>query len=144
VNTEVLAIDPGEVHCGMAWFAADECVAVEEMKPEDCVDAVAHWLQETTARALVIEEFRLYPWKAQQQSFSIMGTCEVIGQLKLAHRWHAGQVKLYIQPASIKEPTRAIMRARGIPMLAKLSKSGLHCLDAETHGYHHIHKKGNK
>jgi hypothetical protein len=138
---DVLAIDPGGVHCGMAWYFEGQCMLVEEHEPADCVDLTAHWLRQTGGKALVIEEFRLYPWLAAQQSFSTFETVEVIGSLKTVHRWLGGGTALAMQPASIKEPTRKIMRARNQTVLASQSKAGIHCADAELHGYYYTHQQ---
>lgn len=141
----VLAIDPGDVHCGMAWFnAEDRCVWVEEMAPDECVDYVRNWLVKD-GRHLVFEEFRLYPWLAEQQAFSEMGTAQVIGAIKTVFRWYAGPASsLTQQPASVKKPTEGIMRARGITRLAVESSAGVHCADAELHGYYYLNNPTNK
>lgn len=144
-NTDLLAIDPGDVHCGMAWYERNECVHVVELEPNQCVDTVAQWLKTDKARTLVIEEFRLYPWMADTQSFSTFQTVETIGALKTAARWIAPNIEIHMQPAAIKIPTRKIMQRRHKTSLADLTNSGVHCADAELHGYYRYNqnKKGN-
>jgi hypothetical protein len=141
-NAQVLAIDPGGVHCGMAWFADGVCVRVEDTSPNLCVDLTNHWLLQPASETLVIEEFRLYPWLAAQQSFSTFATVETIGALKLARRWNAPHIDLVMQPAAIKKPTERIMKARNTRMLAHMENMGVHCADAELHAYHYTHKTG--
>lgn len=141
-HAQVLAIDPGGVHCGMAWFEDGACVRVEDTSPDLCIDLANHWMLQPHAQTLVIEEFRLYPWMAAQQSFSTFATVETIGALKLARRWNAPHIELVMQPASIKKPTERIMKARKITMLAHAENMGVHCADAELHAYHHTNKTG--
>lgn len=148
----LLAIDPGSVHCGMAWFWLDgeptdrRCELAEEMDPISCVDTVGHMLAGGQLAALVVEEFRLYPWKSRQQAFSQMETVEIIGQLKLWHRTlgtiEGGgirDVQLEMQPASIKEPTTKILKGLGVPSKARELRAGGHARDAELHGYRFIY-----
>jgi len=140
-NGTVLAIDPGGVHCGMAWFNNAVCIRVEEHTPNDCVDLTSHWLRQAGTEALVIEEFRLYPWLAAAQSFSTFETVETIGALKTVHRWLGGGVALAMQPASIKEPTRKIMATRGVQSLATMTNAGVHCSDALLHAYYYTNQQ---
>lgn len=140
----VVAIDPGDVHVGVAEFAGGQCVRAFEMAPDDVPAYVRGALEvmggAPAPGALVIEEFRLYPWKAQQQAFSQMLTAELIGQIRLVWRWWGDPlgVQLVLQPASIKKPTKAILAAKKVVSEAKRSRAGGHAADAELHGYHYL------
>lgn len=137
----VLAIDPGDVHCGMATFLDGQCTSTWEDTPADCLGYVRSVLEGECLDVLVVEEFRLYPWKAQQQAYSQMLTCQLIGGIKAAWSWFgSGSCKLVEQSATIKKPTVGILRARGIKSKAKQSKAGGHALDAELHGYYYVLK----
>lgn len=144
--TRVLAIDPGDVHVGMAYFEDPLCLEAWEYGPDEALDYVRGVLENQFIDVLVVEEFRLYPWRAQAQAFSQMLTCEMIGALKLAHRlWGATNgVGLEIQSAQIKEPTTNILRARGVKSVAKSAHAGLHAFDAECHGHYYLeHQKAD-
>lgn len=130
-----VAIDPGEIHCGVALFLGTTCYDCYEVKPTQLVENVEMWLYGVpTVDELIVESFHLYPGKAHEQSFSQMFTCEVIGVL----RWLAwrGGVPFITQPASIKKPTSAILRAKGIRL--KSIGKGQHVTDAEWHGWYRI------
>jgi len=144
----VLAIDPGDAHVGIAsWGGA---------RPDDR-DAIFDWegvlaYEESAARAvdlidqilaikssdaiLVLEEFRLYPDRAREQSWSQMQTSEMIGAIKLVARRRG--VKVVEQGASIKKATRAQLKKRGIKQVGK----GGHARDAELHLAHYCLKEG--
>lgn len=89
------AVDPGDVHVGFAEFgvfgtdAAGDgwvCTRAWEKDPDNAIDDIAAAMLQYHIDVLVVEEFRLYPDKAMAQTGSIMGTCELIGQIKWAHR----------------------------------------------------------
>lgn len=139
----VLAIDPGDEHCGMALFheEADEwetTVSWEET-PEGCVDYVYRTLPDVDV--LVVEEFRLYPWRAKEQAFSQMKTAEVIGVLRYLHRRgkENGLEVLWVEyPASIKKPTGKMLKSMGIK---RMTSTGDHAADAQLHGWRYILKE---
>lgn len=153
------AVDPGGVHVGLAEFSCFagtkgtwQCDRAWETDPEDAIDRIAAALLHDHIGTLVVEEFRLYPDKAMAQTGSTMPTCELIGQIKWAHRLNerrlggAGTVKLVLQPAAIQDPTLGVLRKRKIKSVAKQSRreivaaggEGDHALSAELHGWHHI------
>lgn len=86
----VIAIDPGAVNCGMAYFSIDpangqwSCEDAWKFGPYACLD----WTEQHSTDipvalkvGFVIESFRLYPGMAAEQGFSAMGTPQVIGAL---------------------------------------------------------------
>lgn len=138
---EVLGIDPGGEYCGMALFEeSDEgwaCTEAWQATPQQCVEEARVWYERRAD--IVVEEFRLYPWLAKQQSFKTFPEVEVIGCIKLVTgglRTHA----CIMQQASIKEPTVSQLRARRIKSKSKQDGAGGHAFDAETHGWHYILK----
>ena len=142
----VLAIDPGDVHVGMAYFEDPRCLEAWEYAPDQALDYVRDMLRCGRIDTLVIEEFRLYPWRARAQAFSQMLTCEMIGALKIAWRWYGvdNGIELAVQSAQIKEPTSNILRARKVPSVAKRSRAGGHAFDAELHGHYYLeHRKAD-
>lgn len=129
----IIAIDPGDVHVGMCTLPAAGS-AWSEMQtwttqPTEALD----YLHDVRFNidVLVVEEFRLYPWRTKSQSFSQMLTCEMIGALKLARRWHFPMAGLCMQPALIKRSTEAIMRGRKIAL-----RGSRHAKDAQLHAYY--------
>jgi hypothetical protein len=140
--TVMLAVDPGDEHCGMAVFVDRECRWTGEMRPEGLYDwlstGAALWAREKLRwDVIVVEEFRLYPGAAATQTWSSFGTVEVIGVLKEYGRRE--NVAVVMQPASAKKPVRAILKAKGV----KLKGRGDHAKDAELHGWHYLlAKKG--
>lgn len=134
----IVAIDPGDVHVGMCTLGALsmpvqwEHRLVETTTPDMCLDV----LRANSPDIVVVEEFRLYPWKAREQGFSQFLTCEMIGAIKLWHRWYSPDTKLVFQPAIIKKPTFGIMKGRGIA----LTPGTQHQKDAEAHMYHYLER----
>lgn len=153
----LLAVDPGDVHVGLALFTygpdddgddAADCERAWETDPETAIDYIASSMLNYEIDVLVVEEFRLYPDKAKQLTGSTMGTCELIGQIKWAHRLDARRrrdiveetvklrlvkqrqaeidrnagIDLILQPAAIQTPTTGLLRRRGIKSVAKASQ----------------------
>lgn len=147
----ILAIDPGEKHCGLAYFEDTDSewhvVSSWEEEPDECVMTAYRLMTEEGLNVLVVEEFRLYPWKSEQQGFSQIKTVEVIGVLRYLHMRAAalleGHGALPVtewreQGASIKKPTAAICNAKGIKTTPK---SNRHMKDAQLHGWYYILKE---
>lgn len=142
---ETLAIDPGAEHCGMVFGAHSRLntsiIKVWEERPRGCHEWVCGWLQEAReGDSLVVEEFRLYPGKAAQQSWSKLETVEVIGVLRyLWERYGQDKGVAWVeQGANIKKPIQRILRAKGVASVAKAERAGGHCFDAELHFYRSI------
>jgi hypothetical protein len=130
----VLAIDPGEVHCGVALYADGQCIDAQEMTP----DELYGWLMEGPDIAvLVCEEFRLYPDKMKVQGYSQLKTVEVIGVLRYLS---VGNYTFVEQGASIKKVARAQMARLGVEDRAVVEHKGGHASDAVVHGWYYINK----
>lgn len=134
----LLAVDPGSVHCGMAWFDVDRsgwgCYETRKVGPVECLEAVQEWCSSRPG-VLVVEEFRLYPWALQQQGFSALGVVEVIGALRWVHfeRFRT-TVQLEMQGAFVKERGERYMALHGI----EHQGTNQHMRDAEAHGWYRI------
>jgi hypothetical protein len=106
VVDSILAVDPGPVHCGMAWFVAEKGWHVTEtadVVPIECLRSTRDWIAEPGPGVLVVEGFQLYPNMLQEQGLSRMGTPEVIGALKWLYLSADNpEVSFYEQGASIK------------------------------------------
>lgn len=150
LNARMVAVDPGGEHVGVAAFNQDndgawECVWAGEYEPQEFED----WLSEALYRGqidiLVVEEFRLFPEKAAQQTGSDMPTSQLIGAIRYIWRatlkrgWPKEPTELHMQPPSIKIPTRSKLKNSGVTSMSKFLKIPLdHAADAELHGYYHI------
>lgn len=157
----IWAVDPGDVHVGIARFREDdetwECTEAKEFGHDEAADLIAAHLAMGVLDVLVVERFALYADKATQQIGSEMLTAQLIGVIRFVHRTYldnrakrrsektfiAGELAalretvLEFQPASIQKPTTAICRAKGIKSEAK---GNAHAKSAELHGWHYILK----
>lgn len=143
----IIAIDPGEEHCGIAVFEVVmgengephlECRLTTEHTPEGLFDSLRVWgAQHGNSKGrfdvMVVESFRLYPEKMASLAYSELRTVEVIGVLRERARCEGSA--FITQPAMIKKATEGQLRARGIAL--KSRGSGGHAKDAELHGYHY-------
>lgn len=139
---QVLALDPGERHTGMATWTVgnrEPCLTREEMKAHVAYGEVKAREVDTEkvmplyekivpkVGVVVIEAYRLYPDKAEAQSYAAMGTSELIG----AMRWvaHRAGTPVVMQPAAIKNVTRKQCKARSVPLVHR----SVHAQDAMLH-----------
>jgi hypothetical protein len=145
----VLGIDPGAKHCGYCWykpvprsdhFSSERGAGT--LPPDELLEFVDAKLEEFVREVgeaevkLVVEEFRLYASHAMAQAWDTMMTSEVIGALKWIARQHS--VEVIEQGATIKKPTKAQLKPRGIKPFAQ----GAHARDAELHTLHYVLKEG--
>lgn len=91
----LIAIDPGDVHVGVAFFETVndewreaegdgewECVDTQEFTPDEFVDALAETIFDNGIEVLVYERFRLYGDKSREQIGSEFPTAQLIGVIK--------------------------------------------------------------
>jgi hypothetical protein len=140
----VLGIDPGDLHCGIAYLSGPDTQWVKEVDQGGLFR-----LLERSGRSLkdrdvtvVCESFMLYPWMLQQQGFSEMLTAQAIGVIKYLCARMA--IPLVFQPASIQKPTEGQARARGIELQSVKQRTGPHCKSAELHALYRILKEGEE
>lgn len=151
----MVAVDPGEVHVGVAVFGHNikgwESLWVCEMGPIEFEDWYSAHSIHGEIDTTVVEEWRLFPSTSGTQHGSDMPTSQLIGAIKYIHRntqhiptrdfGRETAPQLVMQSTKIKKPIRALLRSRGIVSVAKvMGVTGDHVLDAELHGYHHIVK----
>lgn len=144
-TAEVLAVDPGGVHVGVAIFREApesdqgwECWWVREFTPEMFVS----WLESSLPRfdVVITELFRLYEDMAMTLIGSEMETSQLIGVIK--YLVNPSPAALVMQPAAWQQPTLGILRARGMGSKAKRDGAGGHCLSAELHGWAYLIRSG--
>jgi len=117
----------------MAWWDRDQVRSVEERQPIDAMCAI----EMRRPTLLVVEQFRLYPSHAQTLTGSVMGTSQMIGAL--AWWCYHNETPMYLQPASIKIPTRALIHVNN----DATPPGSVHAQDAFLHGYHWLHRGRN-
>lgn len=154
-ESRILAIDPGDVHNGIAVFNMGKCQHADELTPDDMLRLVDNLVTSSSVDVVVVENFTLYPDKAAEQSGSEMLTAQAIGAIKWIIKRHnalvinfaqdnggeqLGQldtVELILQAASVKVPTTSVVKHNGIKPVSKKTP-GMHQRDAEIHGLHFI------
>lgn len=133
ISWPFVAIDPGDAHVGIARFTAAlgppyrvrDCVdqsSSGDLRLDECVtlsprDAIS-WLETRVRRfrAVVLEEYRLYPWLAREQGFSDLPTAQLVGVIRyIAARV---DVPVYLQSAknNLKDG-RAEAKSHGFAMV---------------------------
>ncbi len=147
-QTLVLSIDPGERHCGFALFdptkpVGERCTHAWEMAPHQAILFVRRVLRWRRIKVLLVEQFRLYPWLAEQQAFSSFKTVEVIGVLRYLWAEQGEGCEWVENPATVMKPTKAILQAKKIRSRSKAMRAGDHAQAAELHGWHYLlHQAG--
>lgn len=94
----LIAIDPGDVYVGVAFFNEDpdwHCIDAQEFSPNEFSDGFAESVIDNEFDIVVIERFRLYGDKAQEQTGSEFETAQLIGILKWIVRKHNDHVDMH-------------------------------------------------
>ena len=127
-----LAIDPGE---STGWATFNESGDVIGFGTAKGREAVYSKLAEVEAEVIIMEDYRLYPWKSKEQSWSPFETVRVIGAVEYHGYLH--QARIVLQEPGIK--------AIGYKW-AGLTKPKNHALSHETdayvHGVYYLQKAG--
>lgn len=112
----LLAIDPGDVHVGIAFFATEapdpwtgkpehgdwECTDTQELAPMDFADALGETLLAGELETVVFERFRLYADLAAEQVGSEFETSQLIGVIKYLVRLNNNHVAKHHQVNNIE------------------------------------------
>lgn len=145
---KVLAIDPGDVHVGLAEMTEDpqdslmgwRCRDTAEVSHDDMMSRLAHPDKLNMYDAVVVERFSLYPDVAMSLTGKEMLTAELVGAIRLACVIAA--VPVFKQPASWQQPVQGVLRHLGVRSQAKRQKSGPHAFSAEIHGWAYLMRSG--
>jgi len=126
-----LALDPGKT---TGWASFEES-GVGITMGQCNVEELIEMLKTTTAKVIITEDYRLYPWKLKEQTWSKVETVRVIGMIQL---WcYLNNLQLFLQDANIKTIGY---------MWAGLKKAGSHKnsheRDAYVHGVYFLQKAG--
>lgn len=99
-DTELIAIDPGDAHVGVAFFATDDdggwyCQDAQQIEADDFLDGLAEMIliDRDTPFTVVFEKFRLYADKAKLQTGSEFLTAQMIGVIRYLAKIHNDHVQ---------------------------------------------------
>lgn len=130
-SVRLVAIDPGE-HIGFAFFI-DDFLKTSGMfrNKHDAIEVLFNMITEFAPDELIVEDYRLYPWKAMEQSWSQLDTPRLIGIIE--HWAWKNELPLILQPATAKQ---AFPDARLEKMDMYVPNN--HTRDAIRHGLYRI------
>lgn len=130
--TKYLALDPGE---SSGWAAFDEDGNLILYDTCYSRESVYNLLDDKHPRVIIMEDFKLYPNKAKEQSWSSFETVRLIGAVE--HWAWQNNVEVILQPANIKSV--AYLWAGISP---PKQHSMTHETDAYVHGIYYLQKSG--
>ncbi len=134
---DLIAIDPGDKHVGMARAIVDQDGTLTlTWWVTDPPSAI--WLMEVEPYSVaVIESFELYPWLMHKQGYSELKTSQLIGVLTyLANK---RGIRIVMQKASIKQRGFRVLRQHGLVVKHKAQ----HPKDAAAHAAYAIDKEAS-
>lgn len=146
-----LAIDPGDVHVGLAEFERKQdgiwyCVWAGEKTPDEFLPWYVEGIRKSRWLRVVVESWKLFPQAAPIYVGSDMPTSRLIGAIKALAAfcspegaWFDEAPKVVFQDPQIKVPTRGLLRKRKLRSTAKVLGVPLdHASDAELHGFKYL------
>lgn len=103
LSKKLFSLDPGKTN-GFAFFKGEDLRLAGWFlnEHETIEDIIANEVVPFSPDEIVMESFRLYPWKAKNQFWSDFVTTEVIGIIK--HFAWKNDIPVVMQPASNKQP----------------------------------------
>ena len=133
VSMKVAALDPGK-HCGFAFMELGDKLHQCGLVMDDYhyVSELLDMIDRFNPNVLVIEDFRLSPHKAMQQSWDKMETPRIIGILDY-WAWQRGLPVIFQQPSTKQAFPDARLKKMG------LYQSNIHTRDAIRHGLYFLH-----
>jgi hypothetical protein len=127
-----LAIDPGDVHQGTAYFEVDFAYNAETQQGDPSL--ICHWtrdlkrtsllklVEDAHIDALIVEAYVLYPWMAREQGYSDFPTVKVIGVLQYICELRG--IPCFIQGADVKKKARRIGERGQFPGAIRMLGTG--------------------
>ena len=106
-----IGIDPGSSYTGVA-LGSPEIFETLTLGPDEAGGWLESLFETGQVRAAACEEFKLYPWMADEQGFSELRVVEVIGVVKYLTRKH--DIPLVMTKPLWKKPVAAWMAKQGI------------------------------
>lgn len=131
-KVNLLAVDPGDIHVGVAFFECDEtrqedptaweCIDTQEMTPVEFEDALIQSILDGDIDILVFERYLLDPTKLEAQINSELRTAQLIGVIRYLHRMQMIHVRNH-------------ERARKTGALLQCEQVGWSCHDPKRRSY---------
>lgn len=137
----MVAVDPGEVYVGYAYFVGPQVIDVEVFSPEQAIDRIWSQLDNQQVDVCVAEQWRNFD---ERVTWSECRTVEVLGAI--SHKCRQRGVPLVRQPSTLLRPGRGRMRAHGVvfPDLSHIpAKDRNHVESALTHGWWYRFEQGS-
>lgn len=143
----LLAVDPGDVHVGCAWFHERSdaplgwaCHSTNEYTPEEFLKMLVQRHNRDNLDVLVIERFQVYPDTAKALIGSDLPIARLIGAMQF---WATlERIEHVTQPAAWQKPTLGILKVKKMQARSKVDKTGDHALSAELHGWAYLIRAG--
>lgn len=146
-----LCVDPGETTGYSIWDQDGDLVWADQMAMWKFVDTVFQWVQDGLVpqellpeghldhdlKAMVIEQWQLYPWKLQELAWDECRTARVIGALTFICRQFG--IKVEFQGADVKEGAQA---AGAEALYLEPVHENRHANDSIQHGVFYLAKNG--
>lgn len=131
-----LAIDPGDT-TGWATFRVDgSAITYGQWTGKEAVyDNLVQMLHDEPIQLIILEDFRLYPWKSMEQAWSQLNTVRIIGAIECICTLR--KLKYVLQSTSVKPLG---YRYAGIQPPKNHKES--HGPDAYVHGVYYLQKQG--
>lgn len=127
-----LAVDPGNSTGWAAFTKNGDIITFDTAKGREAVYQV---LASQAPELLICEDYRLFPWKAKEQSWSSLETVRIIGAIEY-YAW-LNKVEIVLQEPKIKK-IGYLWAGITPPKNHALS----HETDAYVHGVYYLQSKG--
>lgn len=131
-NEKLLCFDPGHT-TGWAYFEGLELKdygEIDTREVADSVDSIELLILRHEAHAIVVEDYRIYKWRAKHHAGSNLLTARVIGRIETL-AYLGCTADLFKQPAHIAKGFCTDAKLKGWGFYRKGSK---HARDAIRHG----------
>lgn len=148
IELKVLALDPGET-TGMCLFKGSELLVCGQIKGPtlyECFRTIRYNIEQNEPDVVVMEDYKVYDWKAKDHSWSSLFTPRLIGALEC-----------YTQDCELKTVKQMAQQAKGFCTDDKLQAWGFwqkgerHARDAIRHACYYllfevaqVHKRNKK
>lgn len=132
-----ITVDPGE-DTGWAEWTGSELAAAHTDKGWEFVDILhAHILEGHVPDVVVCEDWKIYPWKANELAWDGCRTARFIGAITFLCRVHG--IEFVLQPAKIKEVAQ---KAGADHLYSHPLHENRHQNDAIQHGVFYLATRG--
>lgn len=129
-----LAIDPGGKRTGWAYFGDDgKPISDGIVDTENGYDKLRSLLNNMDPSTIIIEQFRIFPWKSQAQAWSLLKQVKVAGAVEM---WAEDRkVEVIQQPSTVLDMG---FRYQGLTKPSHPKDN----LSAKAHGVYYLTQRG--